>query len=199
MDDSKPSTCDQTSVSDLTYTSAQPSMPVQPSVINASLKLENYLPYRFNQLAEQMSSALTAIYSSEFGVSLSEWRILALLGQQESMISTDISLCTKMDKAKVSRAVQRLDSEGYLLRQRDELDHRVSHLSLTAAGIDIYNAIIPKALEWEGGLVDTLTAEEFNDLHNLLNKLDQQMKEPLPIKNAQLAKQPHTGTTLGDA
>lgn len=146
----------------------------EPS-INASLKLEHYLPYRFNQLADQMSNALTAIYSSEFGVSLSEWRILALLGQQKSMISTKISQRTKMDKAKVSRAVQRLDNEGYLVRERDELDHRVSHLSLTAAGIEIYNAIVPKALEWEGGLVDTLTAQEYRDLHNLLNKLDQQM------------------------
>ena len=148
----------------------------QPST-NAFLQLEHYLPYRFNQLAEQMSHALTAIYSSEFGVSLSEWRVLALLGQQKSMISTDISQRTKMDKAKVSRAVHRLDSEGYLLRQRDELDHRVSHLSLTIAGINLYNAIVPKALEWEGSLVNTLTAEEFQSLHKLLNKLDQQMKE----------------------
>lgn len=144
--------------------------------INASLKLEQYLPYRFNQLADQISNSLTSVYSSEFGVSLSEWRILALLGQQDSMISTDISQRTKMDKAKVSRAVQKLDTEGYLVRQRDELDHRVSHLSLTPAGIELYNAIIPKALEWEGSMVEGLSSDEIDQLHLLLNKLDQQLK-----------------------
>ena len=142
----------------------------------AWLKLEDFIPYRFNQLADQMSYALTNIYTSEFGVTLSEWRILALLGQQTTMISTDISLRTKMDKAKVSRAVQKLDSQGYLIRQRDEHDHRVSHLRLTETGTALYNAIIPKAQEWEGGLVDTLTSEEVQQLHSLLDKLDRQMK-----------------------
>jgi len=145
-------------------------------VISTSLQLEQYLPYRFNQLADQISSNLTSIYSSEFGVSLSEWRILALLGQQSSMISSDISQRTKMDKAKVSRAVHKLDKEGFLHRERDEQDHRVSHLSLTQSGIRLYNSIIPKALEWEGSLVATLTEDECQLLHSLMNKLDSQMK-----------------------
>ncbi|MDX1398451.1 MAG: MarR family transcriptional regulator [Oceanospirillum sp.] len=144
--------------------------------ISTSLQLEQYLPYRFNQLADQISSNLTTIYSTEFGVSLSEWRVLALLGQQATMISTDISQRTKMDKAKVSRAVHKLDKEGYLRRERDEQDHRVSHLSLTQTGIKLYNSIIPKALEWEGSLVGTLSEEERALLHRLMNKLDSQMK-----------------------
>lgn len=145
-------------------------------VISTSLQLEQYLPYRFNQMADQISSNLTTIFSSEFGVSLSEWRILALLGQQKTMISTDISQRTKMDKAKVSRAVHKLDKEGYLHRERDEQDHRVSHLSLTQSGIRVYNAIIPKALEWEESMVATLSDEERDLLHRLMSKLDSQMK-----------------------
>lgn len=145
-------------------------------VISTSLQLEQYLPYRFNQLADQISSNLTSIYSSEFGVSLSEWRILALLGQQKTMISSDISQRTKMDKAKVSRAVHKLDQEGFLHRERDQQDHRVSHLSLTQSGIRLYNSIIPKALEWEGSLVATLSEDECQLLHKLMNKLDSQMK-----------------------
>ena len=141
-----------------------------------SLKLEHYLPYRFNQLADQVSSTLTAIYSSEFGVSLSEWRVLALLGQQQQMISSDISQRTKMDKAKVSRAVHKLNQEGFLQRERDKQDHRVNHLSLTPKGVALYNSIIPKALEWEGGLVSTLSEEERVLLHRLLNKLEHQVK-----------------------
>lgn len=144
--------------------------------INASLKLEQFLPYRFNQLAERISHSLSLIYSSEFGISISEWRILAMLGQKPSMTSSDISQRTKMDKAKVSRAVQKLEKQGYLLREKDEQDHRVSHLSLTNEGIELYNAIVPKALEWEGELVGSLSAQEYRDLHNLLNKLDQQIK-----------------------
>ncbi|OPX57133.1 hypothetical protein BTE48_00155 [Oceanospirillum multiglobuliferum] len=144
--------------------------------VNASLKLEQFLPYRFNQLAERISCSLSTIYSSEFGISISEWRILAMLGQQPTMISTDISQRTKMDKAKVSRAVQRLEKLGYLLREKDIQDHRVSHLSLTDSGVELYNAIVPKALEWEGNFVGTLSAQEYRDLHNLLNKLDQQIK-----------------------
>lgn len=144
--------------------------------VNASLKLEHFLPYRFNQLAERISCSLSSIYSAEFGITISEWRILAMLGQQDSMISTDISQRTKMDKAKVSRAVQHLEKLGHILRVKDQKDHRISHLSLTDKGVDLYNAIVPKALEWEGGLVNNLTAEEYRDLHNLLNKLDQQIE-----------------------
>lgn len=148
----------------------------EESIVSTSLQLEQYLPYRFNQLADQISSNLTSIYSSQFGVSLSEWRILALLGQQQSMISTDISQRTKMDKAKVSRAVHKLDNEGYLHRERDDQDHRVSHLRLTQKGIRLYNSIIPKALEWEASLVASLSEDEIELLHRLMNKLDSQMK-----------------------
>lgn len=151
-------------------------MDSENQTISGSLQLEQYLPYRFNQLADQISSNLTAIFSSEFGVSLSEWRILALLGQQKTMISTDISQRTKMDKAKVSRAVHKLDKEGLLHRERDSKDHRVSHLSLTQSGIRVYNSIIPKALEWEGRLIETFSADEQALLHRLMDKLDSQMK-----------------------
>lgn len=144
--------------------------------VNASLKLEQFLPYRFNQLAERISCSLSTIYSSEFGISISEWRILAMLGLQSTMTSSDISQKTRMDKAKVSRAVQRLEKLGHLVREKDSQDHRVSHLSLTDQGIELYNSIVPKALEWEGRFVSTLTAQEYRDLHNLLNKLDQQIK-----------------------
>lgn len=144
--------------------------------VNASLKLEQFLPYRFNQLAERISDSLSTIYSAEFGITISEWRILAMLGTQPTMTSSDIAHKTRMDKAKVSRAVQKLEKLGYLLREKDRQDHRISHLSLTDSGVELYNAIVPKALEWEGRFVSTLTAQEYRDLHNLLNKLDQQIE-----------------------
>jgi DNA-binding MarR family transcriptional regulator len=126
--------------------------------------------------AKRISDNLSQIYSSEaFNVTIPEWRILARLAEDERLNARDIGRITQMDKSKVSRAVKQLDDKGYLIKQKDEQDNRITYLSLSAAGRRLYHELAPRALEWESNLIKALDTSEYRDLMRILEKLDKQL------------------------
>lgn len=139
---------------------------------NPQVRLNNFIPYRLNNLSERVSVALSRIYSNEFNVSVAEWRILATLAEYPKLLAKEIGLQTHMDKVKVSRAVNALDKKGCLIKERDQNDSRAIRLALNAVGIGLYQAIAEKALEWEKALLADLDEERQSQLFELLNYLD---------------------------
>ena len=46
-----------------------------------ALDLEKFLPYQLSVLSNTISAAIAETYSSRYGLSISEWRVLAVLGR----------------------------------------------------------------------------------------------------------------------
>lgn len=138
----------------------------------ATLTLEKFLPYSLVTIAERVSRAFSEIYSEQFDISIPEWRVIAWLGQKTELTARDICQLTMMDKARVSRAVKTLHEKGHISQQRDSRDSRLRYLRLTRKGQALYQRIVPLALEWEGGLRESISAEEYRQLMAILGKLD---------------------------
>jgi DNA-binding MarR family transcriptional regulator len=139
----------------------------------AKLELDRFLPYRLVTLAQRLSTALSAIYDEEFGVSIAEWRILANLAGKGELSPTEIAVQTSMDKARVTRALKELRARRCLVRKRDAGDGRAYRLRLSAKGLALYARIAPLALAWEAELLAALDAAEYRELTRLLDKLAQ--------------------------
>ena len=146
------------------------------SGIKAELDLTHFLPYRFNHLAERISETLSSIYEEQFDISIAEWRVLAWLSFQDVVTAKQICESAHMDKARVSRAVRRLESRGIVYRTTSEEDQRVQFLRLTDDGKALVNELVPAARGWEARLVETLTAKEYRDLFMIMSKLERQLK-----------------------
>ena len=141
----------------------------------AELDLSQFLPYRLNHLAERISEALSAIYGQKFDIGIAEWRVLAWLSFQDVLTAKEISEYTHMDKARVSRAVRRLEDRGILYRTTSEEDQRVQFLRLTGEGEVLVGDLVPAARWWEAQLVATLTVREYRDLFIIMSKLERQL------------------------
>jgi DNA-binding MarR family transcriptional regulator len=72
------------------------------------LELESFLPYRLSVLSNTVSGVIARSYSERFGLSIPEWRVMAVLGRYPGLPAADIAVRTAMDKVQVSRAVARL-------------------------------------------------------------------------------------------
>ena len=107
-------------------------MATKPS--NASLNLDRFLPYRLNRLAHNVSVSLATIYTDAFGISRSQWRVMALLGQHQWLTAKQICAMTYMDKVKVSRAVNGLVALNYLQTTQDATDKRAVLLTQSMEG-----------------------------------------------------------------
>lgn len=135
------------------------------------LELERFVPYRLSVLSNTLSQAIAREYQTRFGLSVTEWRVLAVLGRYAGLSAGEVAERTAMDKVAVSRAVARLLGDDRVRRAVHRGDRRRSVLALTPKGQRIYEQIAPRALEYERQLLQVLDAEEREWLERLLAKL----------------------------
>lgn len=135
------------------------------------LRLSEFLPYRLSILSNTISRRIARLYDTEFGLTIWQWRVMAVLGESSGITATAIGQQTAMDKVAVSRAVAGLIELGYLERRTSIEDGRRSELRLTQMGRGIYAEIVPLALQVERELLESLSAEECAELERLLTKL----------------------------
>ena len=135
------------------------------------LHLENFLPYRLSVLSNTVSSAIAAAYFAHFGLSIPEWRVMAVLAANPGLSAAEVTARTAMDKVAVSRAVATLLAAGRLRRTMVKSDRRRTHLELTSAGVRVYAQVVPVALNYERHLIAPLSAKDRATLDRILRVL----------------------------
>jgi DNA-binding MarR family transcriptional regulator len=135
------------------------------------LQLDRFLPYRLSILTNLVSSAIAGAYSQRFGLSIPEWRVMAVLAQQSDLSAAQVAERTAMDKVAVSRAVSRLLTQGRLERRMATADRRKSMLSLSNEGRNIYAEVVPVALRLEQSLLAVLAEADRQALERILDTL----------------------------
>jgi DNA-binding MarR family transcriptional regulator len=138
-----------------------------------SLTLERFLPYRLAVLANTVSLKIAATYQRRFGLTIPEWRVMAMLARHPNISAVDVAERTAMDKVAVSRAVQSLLTKRLIKRETHAEDRRRSKLALSPAGRGVYKRIIPVARSFERQLLDVLTARERKLLDDLITRLNE--------------------------
>lgn len=147
--------------------SADPTAPT-PAAPDAALQLDAFLPYRLSVLSNRISQAIARIYAERFDLSITEWRLMAVLGRYPGLTAGELVERTAMDKVAVSRAVAGLLASGRVDRGSDERDRRRVPLQLSAAGHQVYAQVAPLALEYERSLLVGLDADELRQLDRLV-------------------------------
>lgn len=135
------------------------------------LRLDEFLPYQLSIASNAVSSAVARAYVTHFGLRIPEWRLIAVLAEEEGLTQQALVARTEMDKMTVSRAAQALVERGLVSRVRHGQDGRSHALALSEAGRALYGQIAPKALEMEAALLRELSAEEIEALKSTLAKL----------------------------
>ena len=137
----------------------------------AALRLDDFLPYRLSVAANAVSDVVASSYQSRFGLSIPQWRLMAVLGEDGPMTPQALCARTVMDKVTVSRAAAALHERKLVERAPNASDGRSHRVGLSATGQDLYAQIAPLALAHEAGLLKTFTPFERATLQNLLRRL----------------------------
>jgi DNA-binding MarR family transcriptional regulator len=140
---------------------------------HAVLELDRFLPYRLSVLSNRISQDIAALYAERFALTVTEWRVLAVLGRYPDLSASEVAERTAMDKVAVSRAVSSLLTSGRLKRQMHGHDRRRSVLELSARGYRVYDEVAPLALAYEQRLLEGLQADERAALDRLLTTMEE--------------------------
>jgi DNA-binding MarR family transcriptional regulator len=126
----------------------------------SSFDLDAFLPYRLSIASNLVSRLFARRYAEEFGLTIAEWRVLAVVGADGVATASAVRARTGMDKAKVSRAVAALLDRRLLRRAVQRADRRLDPLALTPGGRAVFEAIVPRARALEAELAAGLPARQ---------------------------------------
>jgi DNA-binding MarR family transcriptional regulator len=134
--------------------------------------IRELLSYRLHRVANLLSRGAELRYRREFGVSLWEWRTVALLGgAKEAQSLNELARAAGMDKSQMSRVVAGLTKKGIVVREVDSSDGRGIRLSLAPKGKTLYQKLIHAASERNDAFLGCLTGQERKYLELAMTKL----------------------------
>ena len=148
-----------------------PRKPAPATAAHAPLQLERFLPYRLSILSNTISQAIADDYQRRYDISVTEWRVMAVLARFDGLSAREVAERTAMDKVAVSRALARLVAAGRVSRTTHQGDKRRSVLSLTQAGWAMHDEVAPMARQREREVLAKLDADERRWLERILGKL----------------------------
>jgi len=136
-----------------------------------ALTIRDLLSYRLHVVANLLSRGAAMRYKREFGVSLWEWRTIALLGGEAPLSLNELAAAAGLDKSQMSRVVAGLVARGLVARGADETDGRGVRLALTRAGERLGEGLIRAAGERNDAFLGCLQPRERACLEGALQKL----------------------------
>jgi len=134
-------------------------------------RLGDFVPYLLSITSNKVSGRIALEYRTRFGLSVPEWRVMAVLGDSGPLTQRDLTRLTVMDKVAVNRACKGLEDRGLVSRQPNAHDGRSHLLELTASGERMHDEIMPLALEMERRLFSKLPPEDVRQFRQLLDRI----------------------------
>lgn len=97
--------------------------------------------------------------------------ILFYLNAVDSASQDELAKAVEIDKTTVTRAIQKLESSGYIERKRDVTDHRINRVALTELGKQHHDALKAASIVWQDTLTHGLSDEDLCHLERLMNHM----------------------------
>src|SRR6185436_13533616 len=118
----------------------------KPRPRSSMTRIRELLSYRLHEVANLLSRGAELRYRREFGVSLWEWRSIALLGGTREPVSLSLlAHAAGIHKSQMSRVVSGLSKRGLVRREPDPDDARGLRLTLSKTGQRLYDGLIRAA------------------------------------------------------
>ncbi|MBT3532348.1 MAG: MarR family transcriptional regulator [Rhodospirillaceae bacterium] len=108
----------------------------------------------------------------DFATTLPRFDLLAQLDRHPDGLSlTGLSNRMMVSNGNLTGLVDRLEADGLVERRPDPNDGRSTRVALTRAGKSHFDAMTPAHEAWVNDLLDGLSTDEIQRLHDLLGKL----------------------------
>ena len=137
------------------------------------LQLDSFVPYRLSVTSNLVSGTIARAYEALFGLRIPEWRLIAVIAENDGITQAGIGARTRMDKVTVSRAAASLSGRGLVSRTAHPGDGRSHRWHLTARGRALYGEVAPKALELEARIFGSFDRAELAAFMAMLRRIDQ--------------------------
>ena len=136
------------------------------------IEVQQFLTYRLARTHMRLNAQAIRILKRNAGLTLAQWRIIALIAAGECQSSSDIERQIGMDKGQISRTIRTLTDAGYVIVKVDSHDHRRTNLELSTEARVIYDKTLPIMRNRQRSLLAHLEDDEVTAIYSALEKLE---------------------------
>lgn len=147
----------------------------EPAADDDDLKpreLNQFLTYRVVRVHHALNAQAVAVLDRVAGITLPQWRVLAMVGSGLATTARDIAKKSIIDPAMISRTVHGLEETGHMTTSRPDSDRRVLQITLTEKGREVYERILPNMQARQESLLGALEPSERDAIYKILDKLE---------------------------
>lgn len=109
----------------------------------------------------------------KYGITASGFMIMMYLSENQNVIQDDVARHFHIDKSAIARAVQKLESAGFVRRIVEPTNRRASHLFLTEKGTEIIPEMVQIDKLWEEKTLAGASEEKISQVYLLLGEMVQ--------------------------
>jgi DNA-binding MarR family transcriptional regulator len=141
------------------------------SPLRRAATLDDLLLYRMSRFLSTASTMVIRLCEGRFGITRREWRLVALLAREGSLLSSQLAQRAQLDRARTSRAVTSLVGKKLLRREVGPGDRRQARLALTEEGYALHDALFPLVRDINRALLAPLSAQQVASLETAMGHL----------------------------
>lgn len=134
--------------------------------------LSRFLTFRLSRIQANLNAQAADLLRRNGGVPLAHWRVLLILFENMATTQKEIVEVAEFDKGQVSRIVDRLSEQGYLVSESDDADKRVRKLILTDAAHQMIDRLLPMMRQRQQHLRSPFSEDDMTTLFDFFDRLD---------------------------
>lgn len=126
--------------------------------------------FLLHHLVRQRENALGRELAAS-GLTLGQWQVLATLSRLDEATMGEVAAFCATDRTTLTRTVDRMVEEGLIVRDRDLLDRRQVHLSLTEKGSEVYQAAQLDVTRFNDRVTGVLKPDEIEHMQSMIRRV----------------------------
>lgn len=131
-----------------------------------------------NFAANRFTRRVARENQNQFGIGAMDWRMLVMLTREPGSTVSHASRTIGIDKAAVSRSLQRLSAKGLAQAAAGQQGLRQKGWVLTAQGHALHKTMLTAALERQKQVLAGFSPQDVQQLNALLTRLLENMEQP---------------------
>jgi DNA-binding MarR family transcriptional regulator len=138
----------------------------------SGLSVDVFITTLMSQVGNALRRTITLPYAEQFGLSVSEWRLLALLAPVARIAFSDLVVQSTSDKALVSRTLKLMEERGLVVLEAEgNTPRKKIYCAITPAGRALHEQAIPVARQRQAAAILALEPHERDAMYLALMKL----------------------------
>ena len=133
-------------------------------------------------LIHDVGRLLRVLYDRQMasiGLTRSQWLLLTYLYFKDGINQTELASLMDMEKAPLSRLLDRMEIKGWIIRKNETNDRRVKNIYLSESVKPLVSSFREKAAKYRKDSLSILSDKELNKLRDLLQVLKKDLTSKL--------------------